>query len=197
MPIATPRPRGLKPTLRQVMIVVLWAAIDLAGVRLMAEADAFGPRRDVACVVVAMAVAAVPMPLLAILIAVLDRPGPIRDWYLTLSALGFVGVVCVAILAQEPVCYLLTGGFSPYFFLPLLLVPAGVGPIREIWWRVRPGVCASCGRRSVISVRKPGSRLAEMTGLHGWCATCGAAFVRAKVTEPWSASVVLRGCESG
>ncbi|MDG3004532.1 hypothetical protein [Paludisphaera mucosa] len=179
------------------MIVVLWAAIDLAGVRLMAEADAFGPRRDVGCVVAAMAVAAVPMPLLAILIAILDRPGPVQDWYLTLSALGFAGLLCVALLAQEPACYLLTGGFSSCSFLPLFLVPAGLGPIRDVWWRVRPGVCAKCGRRAVISVRKPGSRLAEMTGLDGWCASCGAAFVRAKITEPWLASVGLRGREAG
>src|SRR4029077_6620368 len=63
-----PHPIGLKPTLRHMMIVILWAALVLAVLRMLMLGGLFVAPPQIVCLNVATFVAAWPMLILAVLI---------------------------------------------------------------------------------------------------------------------------------
>jgi hypothetical protein len=157
------------------MIVVLCVALLAAGARV-----AIREYLDSTATAVFLML---PMPLLAGLLWLLDRPGPVRTWYSTTCLLsGFtLGLIVGALI--EPVAYIRTSGTTGSLFgfglIYLSMLPA-LGPEWRKYW---PRQCPSCGRISVIPVANLGSPRGE----RGWCASCGASFGR-KAGESWRSS---------
>lgn len=183
-----PHPTGLRPTLRQAMIVVAWAAVMATMVRAAIEWHLIGTDARISCLVVPVWVAVYPMPILAILLRVLDRPGRVRGWYgsVALTAANFVAAAAFAL--QDPASLALTGRPSLTFPLgPLLAIGSLAGGWLQ-WRAARPRACPTCGRCAVIPVvrrlRRRERRLVR-NGQEGWCAACGAAATREKPGE-WS-----------
>jgi hypothetical protein len=171
-----PRLTGLKPTLRQLMIFVLWAALLAAATRAMLRFGLLGDRIEVACLIVPIQLGFYPAPILVILLWLLDRRGHVRSWYCSMSLVAGGILAAALFLLQDPACYLLTGKPTMTFPMSPLL---GLGCLFGSWkqWQLaRPGVCLNCGRRTVISIPwpvLPGSRRRMNLGIHGWCASCG------------------------
>jgi hypothetical protein len=176
-----PIPTGLKPTLRQMMIVVLWAALLIAALRALIYWQLLGNSPEMVCLSVPINVGVWPLPLLAILLLLLDRPGRVRGWYCTVC-LAAGGFLCgILFMLADPVCYYLTGKttimfpmdpiFSFVFFL------AG-----WMQWRpIRPRQCPNCARIAVIPIAvpmNPSSKRMVNLSKHGWCASCGASCER-------------------
>jgi hypothetical protein len=175
-----PHPIGLKPTLRHMMIVILWAALVLAVFRMLMLGGLFVAPPQIVCLNVVMIVAAWPMLILAILILALDRWGPVRDWYFACCKIAWSALAGVMFLLVDPVCYFLYGQPSLIFpVLPLLGVAClwgGTMQVRAAW----PGTCPHCGHRTVIATRGTvqGAARGRRNMIRGWCATCGAAYQR-------------------
>ncbi len=182
-----PHPTGLKPTLRQMMIVVLWAALLTAGIRAAIHWQIFGDSPEMACVAVPINLGIWPMPLLAALIWLLDRPGQVRTWYRSVCMIVASFLSGILFSLQDLACYYLTGR-------PTLTFP--MGPIASLvffwcgwmqWQQATPRRCPSCERKSVIPVARPlrpGSKRMFNTGKCGWCAICGASCER-ESKEEW------------
>ena len=96
---------GLRPTLRQMMIVVLWSAILSAGVRKLLDWQILGVRVDFDCVLIPILASSFPLPLLAILIRLLDVKGPVREWYRACCMAATSVVGAILFLAQDAVCF--------------------------------------------------------------------------------------------
>ena len=182
-----PSPTGLKPTIRQLMIVILWAALLIAATRTAVVYHLLGNTPDMVCLMVPVIVNAYPMPLLALLFWLLDRPGLLRRWYMAgcLIVASFAGGILFSLM--DPVCYALTGK-------PTMIAPMGpICALVAFWcswkqWQVaRPGSCPRCGCPSVIPIAvrlHPRSRRFVNTGNHGWCASCGQ-YCERRLSEAW------------
>jgi hypothetical protein len=171
-----PHPTGLKPTLRQMMIVVLWAALLTAGTRAAIQWRLLGDRPEFACINVPIHFGIYPMPLMAGLLWVLDRPGRVRTWYRSacMIAAHFQGGILFSL--QDPVCYALTGRPTMTFPMGPIMALVGFSCGWMQWQTARPRQCPSCGRNSVIPIAhivSPRSKRKFNTGKHGWCASCG------------------------
>jgi hypothetical protein len=170
------RPTGLKPTLRQLMIFVLFAALLAAMLRAMLRLGLLGDRIEIICLMVPITFGFYPAPVLAILLWFLDRRGHVRSWYCSMCLTVGSILAAAMFLLEEPACCFLTGKPTMTFPMGPLL---GVGCVFGAWkqWVIaRPGVCPHCGRRSVISIAwpiRPGSKRRVNLGKHGWCASCG------------------------
>ena len=182
-----PHSSGLKPTLRQMMIVVLWVALLTAGARLAIRWHLLGGGPEMACMNVAICLGIYPMPLLAGLIWALDRPGRVRTWYRSVCMLSAALLGGVAYALLDPVCYLLAGRLTMLFPMGPILALVGFWCCGMQWRDARPRPCPSCGRNSVIPIAhpvRPNSRRAYNTGKRGWCASCNASCGRER-REAW------------
>jgi hypothetical protein len=188
MPDDSPRPTGLKPTLRHLAILVVWAAIIFAAARFLIRLGGFNAPPPIACMTVSLLGGAYPMPVLAILVGVLDRRGPVRSWYIACILAGASFLGSALLILQDPVCFAICG--RPTLICPLSTA-LGVLCLWASWrqWRlVRPAACSICGHRCVISVVRPlgpGSRRRFNGGTSGWCAACGARYERKDVRAEW------------
>jgi hypothetical protein len=176
-----PRRGGLKPTLRQMMIFVLWAALLAAAMRAMIRFGILGDRPEIVFTMVPIMFGFYPAPVLVILLWILDRAGHVRDWYCSLCMFAGGFLAAALFLLQDPACYVWSGKPTLTFPLcPFLGLVCLFGAWKQ-WQVVRPGACANCGRRSVIAIAhplRPGSRRRVNLGTHGWCASCGCEFER-------------------
>jgi hypothetical protein len=154
-------PYGLRPTLRQLMIVVVLVAMLSALAAELLRMKLLG---------VATLLLPVAPLLLSMLVLLLDRPGPVKYWlvgllgslFLPALVAWFDGVLLTnwtaarALLAGRGI----RGG--GLFVLALFVLNAiGVASILRAARR-RPRRCPDCGLRSVL----------PMGGLR-WCASCG------------------------
>ena len=184
---APPSPTGLRPTLRQMMIVVLWAGLLFAITKRLLAWKAFGDRAEIACMTVPITLGTYALPLLAALIRGLDRRGPVRSWYVSSCMAGTSVVVGLAFLLQDPACIVLTG--HPTMTFPLAPV-LGVGCLWAAWHHAKitwPAACPICGQKALIPLAfpaRPGLSRRRRATQRGWCATCGALFER-DGKAPW------------
>ena len=174
---ATPSPAGLRPTIRQLMILVLGVAAFLAPLFGLLKAGLLGNRTEDVCLAVALLVATCPGPLLMALLAALDRRGPTRGWYIRRVMAAGSALAGVSMLTVDPICRAVTS--RPTLVFPMFPI-VGVVSLWGFWseWRSAcPGRCPSCDRASVIAVatrfRPPRTR-----GDDGWCASCGEVYAR-------------------
>lgn len=177
------------------MILVLSAATLLAGLTEYWRRGWLGDRPDVACLIVAIYVAAWPVPWTIALLLLFDRRGPVRRWYVARSIAAWGIVTAVAFLMADPLSWLLCRQPTAFFpLLPatalgcLLSLPAARRP-------TQPGRCIRCGQETVIpaatrSVR-PNERIED-----GWCARCGADHERVG-HGPWTLSPAEEGRVDG
>ena len=75
-----PHPTGLKPTLRQMMIFIVWAALLSAIARAAASGNLMAGGIENLCLTIPVCIGIYPMPILAGLLWALDRPGQVRRW---------------------------------------------------------------------------------------------------------------------
>jgi hypothetical protein len=161
---------GLKPTLRHLMILILFSAIMSALIAPMYREDQAPSARDK--VVVAFGLGAATSLLLPALIMVLDRPGPTRTWYAVavfwISMLALMGGAwwIVADSGLYPRPRFINGYLKWIVYLAIPLVA-----VRCVC-RLAPAGCPSCGRRTLI-----------YAGQSAWgpplirsCASCGARY---------------------
>ena len=179
-----PHPIGLKPTLRHMMIVILWAALVLAVLRMLMLGGLFVAPPQIVCLNVATIVAAWPMLILAVLILALDRWGPVRDWYFACCQIAWSALAGAVFLLVDPVCSSLSGQPTVVFpvlpFLGVACLWGGTMQLRAAW----PGACPRCGHRTIIATRGrvQGAARGRRNMVRGWCATCGAAYQREGLT---------------
>ena len=76
-----PSRTGLKPTLRQMMIVILWSALFSAAVRPIVRFGVVGFRTDFDCIMIPLLASSMGLPLLIVLLRLLDTKGPVQDWH--------------------------------------------------------------------------------------------------------------------
>jgi hypothetical protein len=182
-----PRPSGLKPTLRQLMIFVLFTALLAAMLRAMIRFGLLGDRIEFVCMMVPITFGFYPAPVLVALLWLLDRRGHVRSWYCSMClAVGSI-LAAIMFLIEDPVCYLLTGKPTMTFpMCPLLGIACVFGAWKQ-WQITRPSICPNCGHRSIITIAwpiRPESKRLVNLGKHGWCASCGLEFER-KAAGEW------------
>lgn len=172
------------------MIIVLWAALLIAGTRAAIRWHLMGDRPEFDSLTIPINDAVYPMPILAALLWTLDRPGRVRDWYLSgcMIAASFLGGILFSL--QDPICYALTGRPTIIFPMGPICALAGFWSGWKQWQTARPRRCPSCGARSVVPVAhpiRPGSKRRVKSGKQGWCTGCGADCER-EGTEDWRAT---------
>src|ERR1700716_999150 len=102
MQIRTPRAAGLSPTLRHLMIFVLGVATLLAALVSSKRNQLLGDKPDLVCLNVAFFVATWPVPWMMILLFLLDRRGPIRNWYIARCMASWGLVAGISFLLADP-----------------------------------------------------------------------------------------------
>jgi hypothetical protein len=141
-------PYGLRPTLRHVMILVVFAAVVSALFR--------GAPGEVVTLVLPLT-----PPLLAVLVFVFERPSPAKYWLCGLLASMFVPAVAAWF-------DLTAWRYGEKTMVALALVP--VNGLALVWVgrfvRRLPAACPGCGLRSLLPL---GRRARGMR----WCASCG------------------------
>ncbi len=175
MPGDTPSPAGLKPTLRQLAILVLWAALTFAAIRFLIAREYFGRGAEQRCLEVALFIAVWPVPLMRGLLFLLDRPGPIRRWYVACCRPIWFLVAGIAFLLAGLASWALpgrmTGGGAFRVFTGMVCLRRFLKGCK----RGRTAEFLCCARRVVIPFVSP---LAQPNGPVevGWCAGCGEGF---------------------
>jgi hypothetical protein len=178
---------GLRPTLRQLTIVVLWSAIISAGARALLNWRIIGVQIEFDCILIPLLASSFPLPILAILIRLLDLKGPVREWYRACcmaAASAFSGILY---LTQDAICFALTGRNTLMFPISPLLgaffIVVAVFQIKALW----PSRCVVCHCQAVIAVARRHRRGSKPKNDHlnaGSCARCGAEYQR-KGTAAW------------
>lgn len=155
------RPNGLRPTLRQLMILVVHSALLFALVT---------PFLRGGSLLIASIVLPLSPPLLAGLILLLDTPGPVKYWLVGLIAsptlAGFVAwldfLAVLVFLDVDMGTRGLDGVFTLLVLLLLVLLNVlGLASLFLVFKRL-PRRCPECGKRSMLPLAKL-----------RWCATCG------------------------
>jgi hypothetical protein len=176
-----PHPTGLKPNLRQMMIVILWSALLTAATRALIYSRLLGTTPESLCQNIPIYLGIYPMPILAGLLWVFDRPGAVRNWCCSncMIAACFLGGVVYSLC--DPICYVLAGKTTIIFPMWPIMWPimglVGFWCGWKQWQTARARDCPACGRRSIIPIAvatRLGSKRKFNTGKHGWCASCGA-----------------------
>jgi hypothetical protein len=163
------------------MIVVLWCALLTAASRALILWGLFGTTPESLCQAIPIYLGIYPMPILAVLLWVFDRPGLVRTWYCSncMIAACFLGGVAYSL--SDPICYVLAGKTTILFPMWAIMGLVGFWCGWMQWRTARPRDCPACGRRRVIPIAVPirtGSRRKFNTGKQGWCASCGASCER-------------------
>jgi hypothetical protein len=176
MQIRTPRAAGLSPTLRHLMIFVLCVATLLAVFVSLMKNQLLGDKPDLVCLNVALLVASYPVPWMMILLFLLDRRGPIRNWYIARCMASWGLVAGIAFLLADPVSWVLCGRLTIVFPIHPITGLVCLAGLPNSLRSVQPGRCLRCGQKSVISVATRFER--KISNDTGWCASCGAAYQR-------------------
>jgi hypothetical protein len=158
------------------MILILGVATLLAAFVSLMKNQLLGDKPDLVCLNVAFFVASWPVPWMIILLFLLDRRGPIRNWYIARCLASWGLVAGIACLSADPVSWVLCG--RPTIVFPILLVTGLVclWALPNSLRSVQPGRCLRCRQKSVIAVATRIER--KITSDTGWCASCGAAYQR-------------------
>lgn len=195
MRLHDPRPSGLRPTLRQLMIFILATALLIAAFRAMWRGGYLGNDTRSTCSGVAIFFAAYPMLLLGVLLLGLDRRGPVRTWYFACCWTGMSFISGASFLISDLASYLVSGQ-RPLIFpvspiLGVVCLWAGSKQLQAVW----PRLCPSCGCRAVMAVARPlrpDQPKGQLTGQECWCATCGARFEK-DATPGWQPTTKSKG----
>ena len=179
MLLDVPRPSGLRPTLRQLMIFILATALLIAAFRAMWRRGYLGYDNRSTCSSVAMFVAIYPMLLLGVLLLALDRRGPVRIWYFACCWTGWSFLGGASFLISDLASYLLSGQWPLIFpmssILGVVCLWAGSKQLQSAW----PRLCPSCGCRAVIAIARqvpPDQPKGQLAGQESWCSICGTRF---------------------
>lgn len=151
-------PYGLRPTLRHVMIGVVYVALASAWFR--------GATPGVLTLLLPLS-----PPLLALLVLLLERPGPAKFWLAGLIASLFVPALVawsdlVALMAWSDLSAQWSGPIEVVILLALVVNAAGVAGLVRVATRW-PRRCPACGLRSLLPLGR------RARGLR-WCVSCGA-----------------------
>jgi hypothetical protein len=163
-------PTGLKPTIRQTMIIVLWSALMFAAIRVAIQWILFSNRLEFFILISPVQFGIFPMAALTALFWALDRPGHVRAWYCSVCLVVMNLMSGILFLLQDPVCYFLTGKPSLTFHMAAISGLTYLWIARMQWQQARPGRCPSC---SQVSVTPNSLSFDEEFENNGWCASCG------------------------
>ena len=188
-----PGPSGLKPTLRQGMIVVLWSALLVAAVRAMISWGLFVGPPEVLIMSIATMISVWPPMLLCLLLIVFDRRGPVGRWHVDLRQIGCSYLGIASFLLLEPACLAWAGRTSMIFPLFTILGLFGAWTntmhLRSIW----PKRCDRCGSLAVIATGSFPDRFGPIGGPRSSAggAACGTMFEKghATVWQPSTPSI--------
>lgn len=160
------RPSGLRPTLRHQMIAIVYFAVIFAivdAVRKRGIAETLG-------VMTACGLLLTPW-ILGVLVMVLDRPGPQRNWTVTSIFMLFAPGIALYYDSVTVATYWRTGTI---YSVPLTLFMNlfFFGSYAIYWKATGPQTCPLCNKWALIPlVRLSGpTRRTEKTR---WCAACG------------------------
>ena len=178
-PAKIPRP-VFQFTIRQMMILVVLAATFCAGLLPAMRADVKSWPEMVLfeCIFVPM--------VLALVILILVRPGPVKDWMMAVLPLAPVGAIVLAIfVAQWAVLrFLFRHGWAGILLaliclISILFVNFSLVGVFSVWigW-LRPRRCPHCGKWWMIHARwrEPPEFLNRQACR--WCLSCNSQFVR-------------------
>jgi hypothetical protein len=120
---------------------------------------------------VPLATLMVSFPLLAILVMLLDRPGPVRNW--SVRFLFFMIYPAIALNHDIIVVvdYVKTG-HRPTLWATLLLNLVVVACSLRFLRRMVPKVCPGCGKRALLLLMRLGKSDPRTPNTY-WCASCG------------------------
>jgi hypothetical protein len=145
---------GVRPTLRHLMILVLHVALISAAVQPLARRSA-----DLATQLLILAGSPV---LLAVLVLILDRHGPVKFWLAGLIA----SLTLPAVVAWFDWLAWALRAWPRHSWVVVILNVLGLAILFRMVRRL-PGLCPACGLRSLLPLGRRGPK-----GLH-WCASCG------------------------
>lgn len=164
IPHNDPHPSGLKPTLRHLMILVLWSALVFTGLRFLLRLGFFAGTPANVLINLVIAVPLFPAFLLGLLLLCLDRPGPVRGWYVT-CCYNVWGLVNLAgFFLVDAVCFATSGHPTVMFpMLPILALLMAFAATRELGF-VWPRRCQCCQCRAIIPLWKVLPNLPRISG---------------------------------
>jgi hypothetical protein len=148
---------GVRLTLRHLMILVLHVALMSAAAVPLARRGAYFPDQFQASLILAMAPG-----VLAVLVLVLDRPGPVRFWLAGLIA----SLTLPAVVTWADWLAWAFGAWPRYAWAIVILNALGLATLLRVARRL-PGRCPACGLKSLLPLGRRGPK-----GLR-WCASCG------------------------
>ena len=159
---------GLRPTTRQLMILSLFVACISAQVAPYFRESKPPSFQDKAAVAVALS--AESCFVLPVLIMLLDRRGPAKNWY----ALVIFWTFMMATLAIGLWLLLYSGVLPrPWFFtkpLEFIFPALFVAGAARLTFDLMPALCPCCGQRALVPVQPGSSRWMPQTRS---CAVCG------------------------
>ncbi len=171
------RPHGLRPTIRHQMILVAHFAVLITVVGSLSRSPVLGATLN------APVTALLLSPwILAILILVLDRPGPLKYWLAPVLLMLFAPLVAVSydvFVVRELVLYERFPRLVPTLLINGLFLPA----FALFWIKTSPTRCPACGDRSLIPLMHPWGQ-SKRTVNTRWCASCGSSYWRNR-GEDW------------
>jgi hypothetical protein len=154
---------GVRPTLRHLMIVVVAVALLSSVAAPMVRHGVNGSDLAQATSVVIFAPA-----LLGLLVFMMDRPGPVKNW---LAGLLLQFTYPVLVVWSDVLTYWFGQGrrlFWPLVVLNALAIPSLLRMVNRL-----PRRCPQCGLRSLLPLGQRASKLQ-------WCASCGHRVPRAE-----------------
>ena len=149
-------PHGLRLTLRHAMILVANFAVLLAVI-----APIYGSRATGWDIALMTGILPWSLLLLAVLVFILDRPGPMKYWLVDLLCSLFLPAFLLWFDAMSAAAWWMSGDLPVGRPLMLVLNAGGIYSLRDAI-RNLPGRCPDCGRRSLLPLSR-----------HCWCASCG------------------------
>jgi hypothetical protein len=175
-----PQPYGLRPTLRQLMLVVLGCTLFLG---LLSMESRKGAIRDEGWLGAFWGSIMLAPGLIALPLCFLDRPGPVREW----SVKCWLSLVLVTLtlisLGQLAGFGWTDQGTFRLVLHALILVCGCIGTV-IVYRSLRPARCSSCGRLAVIPLIDSPVKPQDPRAQSGWCAACGQDY-RRKGLAPW------------
>jgi len=169
------RTYGLRPTLRHLMILVLYGAALCAV--FTSSFRQMPPTLKGVIELFSFSVFFSPL-ILWILFRLLDRPGPVRDWIV--GVLISLFLPCMAIHFTLTIFVIRPGRHSMTFMIFTLLY------VLFLTWYVLhhvvptlwPSLCPTCGVRSLIPLKDRLRRIPPVPQQTRWCASCGSKYRR-------------------
>ena len=177
-PSSVARPHGWRPTLRHQAIVVAYFALLFAGLAPLLES--WGRWAAFNATVAALLVS--PW-LLATLVLLFDRSGPLKHWLAPVLLATFGPMLALGYDLAAVAEWAARGTappMAPLVVVNLFFMAAFAYYIRH----VGPTTCPTCARRALIPVYYLwGTSMRTRTTR--WCAACGASYWRRSRDTPW------------